>query len=139
MFAERIKKIKEVNNYTNAQIGAMADVSEGTVRAWIASGKQPTIDKIVKLCVSLNVSSDYLLGLTDNTCDTISDDELKLLNCYRSLSKDEQIMALGDIVRFATSKNEIIKIAARDGSFTETTITNDDIENINNLPDVDDI
>ena len=37
------------------------------------------------------------------------------------------------------NSTEIIKIAARDGSFTETTITDDEAKRISDLPDVDDL
>ncbi len=68
----------------------------------------------------------------------LSAHEKTVVIAYRS--KPEMQPAVDKLLGIDTEvSTEIIKIAARDGSFTETTITSDDIENINNLPDVDDI
>ena len=71
----------------------------------------------------------------------LTESEHRILYMYRELSAHDQGRVIGYIESLHNNREpaEIIKIAARDGSFTETTITNGDIEKINNLPDVDDI
>ena len=113
-------------------------------------------NKIEAIAKALEITPAYLMGWVEynneiskvensNPADNNEVDKLqltiheeKVIIAYRS--KTEMQPAVDKLLGIDAEKStEIIKIAARDGSFTETTITNDDIENINNLPDVDDI
>lgn len=104
------------------------------------------VDNAIKICKGIGITISELQSLVEPTpmvaqMPSFNEDETKVLSLYKELSSHDQGRVLGYIEQLHDNMlaKEKIKIAARDGSFTETTITNDDIENINNLPDVDDI
>ncbi len=62
----------------------------------------PPIDIIVKLSEIFSVSTDYLLGLSPeqsmpNTQNSLSIEEKKIINIYRSLDKDYKDIILGEL------------------------------------------
>lgn len=55
---ERGLKLKEVAEQLNVTIRSISRYEDGT--------REPSVEMIVKFCKLYEVSSDYLLGLTDN-------------------------------------------------------------------------
>ena len=63
---------------------------------------QPSIDALKKMSAIFNVSVDYIIENSDIKAtadslvpDSLSDDEIKLLNMFGGLSRKKQQMALG--------------------------------------------
>jgi len=73
----------------------------------------------------------------------------KLLEGYFKLDNEDRIILLSrayqileDMLedeKYSSSQRHIVKIAARNGTFEERTMTDSEIEDIMNLPDVDDL
>lgn len=145
----RIKALKKERKLSNDTLSALSGVPKGTLAKILGSEtKDPQISNIIKIAQALGVSADYIIfgeqsinKPSEDFCLSLSEAEIRVFSLYKKLSSHDQGRVLGYIEQLHRNGNyaEIIKIAARDGSFTETTITNDDIEKINNLPDVDDI
>ena len=67
LFSERITdKIKE-SKLTQKQIAKMLNISEGNITNWKKGENLPSVDTLYKLCILLDESADYLLGLEDET------------------------------------------------------------------------
>ncbi|PND40535.1 helix-turn-helix domain-containing protein [Leuconostoc mesenteroides] len=66
VFGERLKAARKIKNMTQLGLSARLDVSKGTISAYEQASSYPSIETVVKLCEVLVVSSDYLLGLSDN-------------------------------------------------------------------------
>lgn len=146
----RIKALKKERKLSNDTLSTLSGVPKGTLAKILGSEtKDPQISNIIKIAQALGVSADYIIfgtedanaKTTEEFCLSLTESEIKVFALYKELSSHDQGRVLGYIEQLHKNRNstEIIKIAARDGSFTETTITNDDIEKINNLPDVDNI
>lgn len=77
-------------NLSQAELAKILSKSQTTVAAWETGRSQPDASTIVRLCDTLNVSSDYLLGLTN------SNSIIKEKTVY-----DEILNAIGWILTFS--------------------------------------
>ena len=66
IFNQRIKDKRKEKNMTQNQLAKETGFSQPTIADWEAGKKQPTAGAIIALCKALEVSADYLLGLSDN-------------------------------------------------------------------------
>ena len=65
MIGERLSEIRKDHSDTQAQLAQKLGVSLPTVREWEQEKSSPSHEMLVKLCRMYSISSDYLLGLTD--------------------------------------------------------------------------
>ena len=66
LFSQRIKEAISESQYTQKQIAQKLCISEGNITNWKKGDNFPSIEILYKLCVLLNISADYLLGLEDD-------------------------------------------------------------------------
>lgn len=67
LFSERISEAIKNSNYSQKQIAQLLHISEGNITNWKKGENLPSVDILYKLCIILGESSDYLLGLEDET------------------------------------------------------------------------
>lgn len=74
MRGDRMKQVREALHYTQEELAERAGLQ--TLQIWrYESGKsKPNSDVLSKIAQALNVSADFLLGLTDEPHGHISDD-----------------------------------------------------------------
>lgn len=65
MIGERLKEVRKDNGDTQERLANQLSVSVHSVRAWEQETSSPSHDMLVVICRMYEVSSDYLLGLTD--------------------------------------------------------------------------
>ena len=65
VFSERLKIIRLERGLTQKQVGEGIGKNERHYQFYEYGKKEPVVGNLEKLCRCLNVSSDYLLGLTD--------------------------------------------------------------------------
>lgn len=65
MIGERLSEVRKDHGDTQAALALRLGVSLPTVRAWEQEKSSPSHEMLVELCRLYHVSSDYLLGLTD--------------------------------------------------------------------------
>lgn len=70
-FKERIIEALKNSKYTQKEIAKALNISEGNVSNWKKGNNLPSIEVLYNLCVLLEESSDYLLGLEDETGEKI--------------------------------------------------------------------
>lgn len=63
LFQQRIKDALGECQYSQKQIAAILDISESNITNWKNGDNLPSLDVLYKLCLLLNISADYLLGL----------------------------------------------------------------------------
>ena len=66
MFGERLSEIRKDHDHTQSDLAELLHVSLPAVRAWEQGKSLPAYDTLVTLCRLYNVTSDYLLGLSDD-------------------------------------------------------------------------
>lgn len=66
MLGDRLRKAREAMNYTQEELASV--IGSGSKEIWrYENGKsRPTSDTIAKIAQELNISSDYLLGISDD-------------------------------------------------------------------------
>lgn len=65
IFCERLKSIRIEKGFTQPQLAERVGVSNGMISFWENGVHEPTVAYIIKLAKTLEVSSDYLLGISD--------------------------------------------------------------------------
>lgn len=99
-FSQRIVSLRKQRKLTQEKLGELVNMSQRSVANWESGERFPSISTLVDLSEKLNVSIDYLLGVTDDPeikkQPTVQDDEL-LQNVI------SRIQALPDSVLFRLS------------------------------------
>lgn len=67
IFSERITETIKNSKYTQKQIAKILGISESNISNWKKGENLPSVDILYRLCVLLEESADYLLGLEDET------------------------------------------------------------------------
>lgn len=67
LFSKRITEAIKQSPYSQKEIAKMLNISEGNITNWKKGENLPSVDTLYKLCIILDESSDYLLGLEDKT------------------------------------------------------------------------
>ena len=87
MFAERLKSLRKEQNLTQQKIAEKLNISRGSYAQWEAQRTQPSSKSLETLADFFNVSTDYLLGNTDNKNSTKFEDDLEeSLNTAKAFS-----------------------------------------------------
>lgn len=77
-FKERIKDLRLKNRMTGEELGKLVNVSKVSVWQWENGLNYPNNDILLKLADYFNVTTDYLLGRTDNPYPDINPDEFQI-------------------------------------------------------------
>ncbi len=98
MFAQRLRSIMREKKLSQVEIARIAKVSEATVSRYLSEQTcLPTISALINLAKSLNVSIDYLMGLTNIPTPRQSGEEFGyvLCECYaRASDRDKQLVGV---------------------------------------------
>ena len=65
MLGEKLKNERILRNLTQSQLAKEISVSPKTISNYESGSIYPPIPTLIKLCEYFNVSSDYLIGLSD--------------------------------------------------------------------------
>ncbi len=92
------KKLSELmieKDITQTELAMNIGVSIAAISYWIKGKKEATADNIISLADYFEVSTDYLLGRSNEigiiaTNTNLSSDEQHIVDCFRALSKDGQ-------------------------------------------------
>lgn len=66
-FAKRLEETLIKQNIYPSQLAKLSGISRTNIYNYIAGTGQPTAFNIKRIAMGLNVSADYLLGLTDKS------------------------------------------------------------------------
>lgn len=89
MIGNRIRRLREANGYTQEEFGKMlGEKGKQQVYKWEKGDHIPNGEAVAKIARALNVTTDYLLGLTNDPQGHITEDDLSpmerlLVNAYR--------------------------------------------------------
>jgi transcriptional regulator with XRE-family HTH domain len=91
---EKILNLMRENNVTASQLSKEIGKSNAVFTQWKRGEQKPSAEAVTKIAQYFNVTTDYLLGLSDVMMPpeqpapprkTLTDDELELLGVYRGL------------------------------------------------------
>lgn len=100
---KRIALLRKEKGLNQVGLGMKLNVSQKMISAYESGIHQPSIETLIQLSEIFDVSVDYLIGNSDIrskaealTKDT-NDLEIKLLDSFKKLDKDNQQQAIGII------------------------------------------
>lgn len=64
-FCERLTEVLKDSKYKQNEIAEMLHIDESNISQYKVGATQPSFEIFINLCQILDVSADYLLGLTD--------------------------------------------------------------------------
>lgn len=92
-FPDRLNSLLSQRGETAAELSRAADITERLIGYWRKGEKQPTLENINKLADHFKVSTDFLLGKTDDpvpSADQPQDKITILARNARKLTPEEQ-------------------------------------------------
>lgn len=66
IFCERLTISIKNSGYTQKEIAKLLNISQGNLTNWKKGDNLPSIDVLYNLCIILQESADYLLGLEND-------------------------------------------------------------------------
>lgn len=102
MFGDRLKAARIEAGHTQQSLGELINVEPKQIWRWETDKNTPDAYTIAKLAEALNISADYLVGLTDNPTphnldmDALSTQEREVISAWRRGNKLAAIKALVD-------------------------------------------
>ena len=95
-----MRDVRKDHNDTQASLGKKLNVATPTVSKWEQGASEPSLEMLKKICRLYQVTSDYLLGLSDDdplleekNQEILSSESKKALNLFKEylIYKDKQI------------------------------------------------
>lgn len=65
MIGERLKELRKDHGLSREQLGTILSLSTHTIASYERENSEPNDEIKIKICEYFNVSSDYLIGLTN--------------------------------------------------------------------------
>ena len=65
IIAKRIKEIRKENNLTQLELGKILSVSQDNISLWETGKSLPTVQHVILLAKTFNLSTDYILGVSE--------------------------------------------------------------------------
>lgn len=88
-FGERVKAAREAKGINQAQLAKQCEVSSAAIISnWENNINKPDFEKIVKLCMVLDVSPDYLLDYTPYDGSDLTEEEWEFIKGLRELDPE---------------------------------------------------
>lgn len=69
LFGDRLKELRKINNISQEKLGDYLGVTSNAVYSWENKKAQPTIETIIRIAEYFGVTTDYLLGITQEDVD----------------------------------------------------------------------
>lgn len=88
----RIKELRAKNGWRQQDLAARLNTNQQTVGRYETGVRGLDVDTINKLCDIFGVTSDYLLGRSDQPTPEISDEEAALVAAFRQADEDHREM-----------------------------------------------
>jgi transcriptional regulator with XRE-family HTH domain len=111
VFGKRLKKLREEKKLTQEQLGKLVNLSQQTIGHYEVNRAKPDLETMRRFAEIFNVSTDYLLGRTDNrnerTPSPSIDDELNQI--MRDLGPDVTLQFY-DLKGMSQEEKEQLKI-----------------------------
>lgn len=108
----RLKELREERGFTQSEVAKAIGGTQSNLAKWEKETVQPSAEFIIKLSNFFGVSTDYLLGRTDDlgimvplsVPSHLSYEEQKLLEGYRKLPPNLQ-QTIQELIEFGSQSN----------------------------------
>lgn len=95
MFGERLKELRKKNRYTQVTLAEKLGVSKGTVAMWETGKRKPDFETLCSLSEFFDVSTDYILGQSDNDSSvTLTIETINQLSAWKTEERLKELFEL---------------------------------------------
>ena len=121
LFMSKVRKIMEENRITIEEFIKKTGYYKEDVDALFYGNRLPTVEDVIKIAGALQVSTDYLLDMSERKklsaedellIQTITSRERELILAFRDLSHDNQDIIMGEIKKFLKEQRYEESVAA---------------------------
>lgn len=142
MWLEALKKMKKISGKTSKQISEETNIPKSTIdKLFAGQTKEPYLVSTRAIVHCMGFTLDDLYDFENSQ--SYTQEEKTIVNNYRNLNEKgkQKLFEYSDDLICSGNYNKVYKIktAARDGSFKTTTVTDDDLQRLMDLPDVDNL
>ena len=107
MFSERLQEAIKLRGVTQRWVADRANTTEATISRYAKAVHDPAVIEILAgISKSLNVSSDYLIGLTNvpEVRKSLPSEQKILLDCYSKISESDSIVLWALLDKYMTAQ-----------------------------------
>lgn len=106
-FNIRLKQLRQILQVTQGDLANIIGVKASTIANYESNRNEPSFDKLVVLAKYFNVSTDYLLGVTEDchccVIKSLDNENYELYQLFKQLSLSE-IEVLKDYIKYLLYK-----------------------------------
>ena len=109
MFSQRLKETIISKGVSQKWLAEQANTTEATISRYIKEVNSPAILVILTdIAKALNVSSDYLLGITNipTTKQSISNEEKVILSCFSNMTDSDRYVLWALLDKYMTAQQK---------------------------------
>ncbi|HFU4345535.1 TPA: helix-turn-helix domain-containing protein [Streptococcus suis] len=107
-FPERLKALRLEANLTQKDIAQTIGISQPAYADWEKGKKKPTPDKLPTIAKIFNVSTDFLLGNTNNVEeDELADVEMLFRATSLNMSDEEKAIFKQELLEFMKERQKL--------------------------------
>ena len=107
--SKKIKELREQNNITQNKLANDLFIKQQTVAQWENGSRALKADSIISLAKYFNVSTDYLLGLTENTSTNISEIGISNKTGFSTLTVENILKIILDKIINELLKSDLLE------------------------------
>ena len=106
VIGKRIQKLRGKQNMLQSELAEKLNVGRTTISNYENGYSSPDLQMVIKMAKLFNVSTDYLLGVSEKQHGEIdfSNTETRLLYYYRRLSYENRDYIIGEMIRLYRKK-----------------------------------
>lgn len=90
IFSSRLKQLIDSHGTNGKEVAPEIGISEAAVSRYLRMLRIPDVNSIIKIAEYFNVSTDWLLGMTDDPYDTFASDIREFVSLYKVASEDDK-------------------------------------------------
>lgn len=88
VFTDRLKKSITERGLTQRMLATLIGTTEQSVSRWANGNRTPNADMLYRMCKALDVSADYLLGLSNEKVNNMDSVKAEILEKIKGLVYD---------------------------------------------------
>lgn len=103
-FSERLKNARELKEMSQGDLAKKSNLQPSAISHFETGKRKPSFDNLRSLADALNVTTDFLLGRTDNPAGLAEPDQLH--RDYQKMTKSDQEFARDMMKKLAERSSE---------------------------------
>lgn len=108
-FSNRLRHLRQKFKLTQGELAAVINLKPTAISNYESTRNEPSFEKLTWLCDYFNVSSDYMLGRTDNPLqlgmNEIDDETAEFFTLYKQLN-NANIIEIRSFAKYLLYKQE---------------------------------